>query len=269
MATLLLAFFVLLAPLSPTLGPVLAGEDKFFTTGPETESTADFIDKWILNGNSIGSAAGAVLGQYAGAMLFPMGPAGWVLGSIMGGMIGGLVGTLIDNQFHNAYNYSSFNRPPLESGGLVLEGVGTWEQTLYQVDQWVISGGGIGSLAGHFGLNLFGHLLPGVLGKFAVSGLGLFLGDVVAGTVGDNIDATLDMAVLGRKLDEELGTGPDSESAGRPGAPEASATTKELYQATVDRLASDAPWSRESRQAYEHYRSSMSQLARTELEAAR
>lgn len=267
MATLFLAFLVLLAPLSPTLGPVLAGEDKFFTMGEETETTADFIDKWILNGNSIGSAAGAVLGQYAGAMLFPMGPAGWILGSIIGGMIGGVVGTLVDNQINKAYNYSSFNRPPLEDGGFILEGVGTWEQIFYQTDQWVVSGGGIGSLVGHFGLNLFGHLLPGPLGKFAVSGVGLFLGNVVTGTIGDNLDATMDMAVLGRKLDEELGTGPDSESAGRPAAPQSSGVSRELYEETVGRLGGDAPWSPEARQAYEQYKSSMQQLSGSRLGA--
>lgn len=265
MATLLLAFFVLLAPLSPTLGPVFA-EDKIFTTGEETESTADFIDKWILNGNSIGSAAGAIIGQYLGVLVFPMGPAGWMLGSVIGGLIGGVVGTLIDNQIHKAYNYSSFNRPPLEDGGFILEGVGFWEQTLYQIDQWVISGGGIGSLGAHFGLNLFGHMLPGPLGKIAVSGVGLFMGNVVAGTIGDNVDAMVDMAVVGRELDEEFGT-TASDRPGAPSAPESSTTSQELYQKTVENLAGDAPWSPEARAAYEQYRSSMSQLSRTRLQA--
>ena len=270
LATMLLTLCVLLAPLSPTLGPVFA-EDKFFTLGEETENTADFIDKWILNGNSIGSAAGAILGQYAGALVFPMGPAGWMLGSIIGGLLGGVIGTLIDNQINQAYNYSSFNRPPLEDGGFILEGVGFWEQTLYQIDQWVISGGGIGSLTAHFGLNLFGNLLPGPLGKIAVSGAGLFMGNVVAGTIGDNIDATVDMAVVGRRLDEEFGTEaaerPGAPSSSGPAAPQTSTAPRELYKKTVAGLGGDAPWSPESRQAYERYKSSMDKLSGTRLGA--
>jgi hypothetical protein len=219
LTTLLVAMAVFLAPLGPTLGPVLAAETQ------EVESTADFMDKWILNGGSIGGAAGATLGQYLGTVMMP-GPIGWVVGSLIGGLVGGVVGTLIDNQIHRAYNYTAFDRPPMESGGLVLEGVGPWEQGLYQVDQWVISGGNIGSLLGHFGVNLFGAFIPGGLGRFLSTYTGIFLADALFGTIGDNLDGFIDLGLLGREIDKARGTdvGDDEDEDEAPDAPAAAST---------------------------------------------
>lgn len=208
----LLAFMVLLAPCSPGISAALAEGN------PPTETTSDFIDKWILNGNSIGGAAGATIGQWLGTIMAP-GPVGWIVGSLVGGMIGGIIGTLIDNQIHNAYNYASFSRPPLEDGGFWLEGVGPWEQAMYQVDQWAISGGGLASLVAHFGVNLLGAAIPGPAGKFLSSYAGIFLFDAIFGTLGDNVDALVDGGDLGRELDEHFGTavddGPDAAAAPR------------------------------------------------------
>lgn len=211
-----LSLCILVAPISPLLPQVFAAgvpsvqelvqraEDEAVPGSPDAQeatSTKDFIDKWILNGGSIGGAAGATLGQWLGTVLLP-GPVGWVVGSIIGGFVGGIVGTLIDNSIHKGYNYASFERPPLEQGGLVLEGVGAWEQRFYQVDQWLINGGSIGSFIGHFGVNLIGAAIPGPLGSFLSSYLGIFLFDVVFGTVGDNLDALIDGGKIGREIDK-------------------------------------------------------------------
>lgn len=237
LTTLLLALAVLMAPLGPTLGVALAAEAPAAAT-QEAETRADFLDKWILNGGSIGSAVGATLGQYLGTVLAP-GPVGWVVGSLIGGLLGGVIGTLIDNQIHNSYNYTAFDRPPLEQGGFVLEGVGPWEQGLYQVDQWVISGGAIGSLVGHFGVNLFGSLIPGGLGRFLSTYLGIFLADAFFGTIGDNLDGFIDLGLLGREIDNARDGDPDDEAEAGPAAASDAAARPDL-DGVLDGVRADA-----------------------------
>lgn len=260
--TWLLAWAVLLAPVSPQLGTALAaGSSESAPDAPgaqDSTNAKDFIDKWILNGNSIGSAAGAILGQMLGTVMFP-GPVGWVVGSMIGGMVGGVIGTLIDNKIHNAYNYSSFDRPPLESGGFILEGVGPWEQAFYQTDQWVISGGGIGSLIGHFGMNLFGSFLPGPLGAIGKSFGGLFMVNVITGTIGDNLDGMIDLADVGREIDIAHGTDVESASQERPAASGDSAlktAKRALYEQYRDLVTAGKGQSAEAREIYERYRES-------------
>lgn len=246
---LFLAFCVLLAPLSPALEAARAGE--------RSEST-EFLDKWILNGGSIGSAAGATIGQWLGTVMAP-GPVGWVVGSLIGGFIGGIVGTLIDNQIGGAYNYTAFDRPPLEDGGLILEGVGPWEQGFYQVDQWVIQGGNIMSLVGHFGVNIIGAMIPGPMGRFLSSYLGIFLFDAIFGTIGDNLDGLIDGGRVGREIDRARGTleGPELESRARTDhSPAAPGTSDEAYRSVVDAASRGASALDEARRALERYRGS-------------
>jgi hypothetical protein len=255
-----MAAVLLLAPLRPTLGAILASDNQ------PTQTTEDFLDKWILNGGSIGSAAGAILGQLLGTVLFP-GPVGWVVGSIVGGFVGGIIGTLVDNKIHNAYNYTSFERPPLEDGGLYLEGVGKWEQGFYQVDQWAISGGTLGSLVGHFGANLLGSVLPGPFGVFISSIGGIFLTDVIFGTLGDSLDGMIDLGLLGRKIDEAQEDSGDTS----PAAPETSTldaavsrargevstensdTRREAYKQYLELMKMGQGQEPEARRAFERY----------------
>lgn len=254
----LMAAVMFFAPVASTA----FAETKIFTrdlivTGEETETTEDFLDKWVLNGGSIGSAAGAILGQVLGSVLFP-GPIGWVVGSTLGGFLGGIVGTLIDNKIHKAYNYASFDRPPIDDGGLFLEGAGFWEQTLYQIDQWVISGGTVGSLVGHFGANMLGAVLPGGVGAFLSSIGGVFLINLLFGTIGDNLDGLIDMGKIGERVDDvreerRLAAEAEVRPSESPAAPASSEDRREAYQRYLDLMRMGEGQSAEAREAFERY----------------
>lgn len=189
---------VLLVFLSAMPAPLWAEED---------ESTKDkvmgFFDKWIINGGNLGGAIGAVMGQFLMGAICP-GPVGLVVGSLLGNQIGQLIGEYMDNKVYRAYNYAAFNRPALgEPGSVVLEGAGRWEQSFYQVDRWIISGGGLATMAAHFFFNFAARTVPGA-GFFAMP-LFLILGDYVAGNIGDNVDGLIDLSLLGRKIDKMKG----------------------------------------------------------------
>ncbi len=271
--TWLLALAVLLAPVSPWVSASLAedggdrrGRSEEYQEPKSDDPTKDFIDKFVINGNAIGGAAGATIGQWLGTVMLP-GPVGWVVGSMAGGLVGGILGNVIDNQVHLGYNYAAFNRPPMESGGLILEGVGPWEQAFYQVDQWVVNGGGIASLVAHFGVNLVGGFIPGPLGKFLQSYIGIFVFDAIFGTLGDNVDGMIDGGLIGRKLDEANGDGPKAASAPRSAFAGASAPgnsklgdagTKaerdEAYREYMALVKAGRSGSAEAKAAYERYR---------------
>ncbi len=187
--------------------PSASGDGAAEAASPREEGGfRDFLDKWIINGGSIGGAAGATIGQIIGSALLG-GPAGMIVGSVVGNLVGGVAGTLIDNSINKAYNYASFDRPPLGRGGMVLKDAGEWEQFFYQIDQWAISGGGILSYIAHFGVNLLGPLVPGPIGAFLSSYLGIFVADAVIGTIGDDIDALIDGGDLGAFMDRRLESG--------------------------------------------------------------
>lgn len=258
LVVMFLALAVLVAPLSPAIQAAQAGGSSEMTEREE------FLDKWVINGNAIGGALGATLGQYLGTVMFP-GPVGWVVGSLVGGLVGGIVGNLIDNQFGGAYNYAAFDRPPIEDGGLVIEGAGTWEQALYQTDLWVVSGGGIMSLVAHFGVNLLAPFVPGGLGRFLSSYVGIFLFDAFFGTIGDNLDGLIDGGKIGAEIDEALENRKDEDER-RPRAPSPfkvatrdrpdadTEARRQAYQEYMDHVEAGTERTAAGRAAYETYR---------------
>lgn len=266
--TLFLALALLVAPVAPWIDAARAEENRGGDpTGQSHDDsrTKDFVDKWVINGNAIGGAAGATLGQWLGTVMLP-GPVGWVVGSMAGGLVGGILGNVIDNQIHNGYNYAAFDRPPMESGGLILKGVGPWEQGFYQVDQWVVNGGGIASLVAHFGVNLVGGFIPGPLGKFLQSYIGIFVFDAIFGTLGDNVDGMIDGGLIGRKIDEAKGLGPFADASTRgsfAGAPSGSselagaekrAERDEAYRKYMALVKAGSERTAEAKAAFDRYR---------------
>lgn len=178
-------------------GPVLAGPaDAPHPAGRK----ADFVDKWLINGGNLGGAGGAVLGQVIAGRLLP-GPVGMVAGSFIGNLVGSLAGEWGDNKVGKSYNYAAFNRPALgEPGALVLKDAGPRERSLYMFDRWVVSGGAMAGMATHFGLNFLARRIPGA--GYLAAPLFLVAANYVAGCIGDNIDGSIDLAKVGRRLDE-------------------------------------------------------------------
>ena len=198
----------------------------------QKEEVADFVDKWVISGNAIGNALGAVAGQALFSVL--LGPAGWAFGSMVGGIAGGLIGEYVDNKIHKSYNYAAFNRPALgEPGSVILENAGPYEQLFYQIDSRVIVGGNITSFVSHMGLNCMARAIPGCgwMGKPLL----LFTADYLAGILGDNVDGLMDFSSVGAELDHiHEAREATISSSGRP--IRRSASLDDLYLATVRAL---------------------------------
>jgi hypothetical protein len=167
--------------------------------------TADFVDKWLINGNAIGNSIGSVVGQSLMALAFG-GPVGLLVGTMMGSIIGGYIGNAIDDRSGIAVNYTAFNRPPVTQGGLWLEGVGPWEQFMYQFDAYVLNGGNIAGIGVNLAMNTMAKCIPG-LGSLANPILLVIVG-YLAGCVADNVDGMIDLGLVGRRIDNARGLAP-------------------------------------------------------------
>jgi uncharacterized protein YcfJ len=171
----------------------------------EGSKFANFADKWLVNGNAIGNSIGAVVGQSLIGLAFG-GPVGLFLGSVIGSTVGGYLGNMVDDRVGLAINYTAFNRPPVTQGGLWLEGVGPWEQFLYQFDAYVLNGGAIAGIGANLLLNTMARTIPG-MGALA-NPIILVLASYFAGTLADNVDGMLDLGLVGRRIDVARGQGP-------------------------------------------------------------
>jgi hypothetical protein len=230
---------VVLATWLALAGVVVARAQPVWTPPRPTEDVADVLDLWVVNGNALGNAIGAVLGQVAFA---PLGPGAWVAGSLVGGVAGGILGEWLDNQVHRAYNYAAFDRPALgEPGSVVLEGAGPWEQFFYQLDSRVLIGGNLATWGTHFGLNLMARTIPGLGG---ISPLLLGVADYVAGNLGDVFDGSIDLAALGERLDARDDSPPSPVGTSRMGAPREYDHLLEALRTPEDRARIRRRWER-------------------------
>lgn len=183
--------------------------DSTGTDGERSSSVWRFIDKNILNGYVLGSSIGSAV-AIAGVCALAVSPPGLLLtmtASTIGGLVGGLAGSYVDDRVGEAYNYSDFRRPPVTKGGLVLEDAGFWEQTMYQIDAWGITGPTVAQVTQaaltRGALHLAGSALPGI-GPFVTS----IAGQAVIGAIGygagcasDVVDGHVSLADYGRRLD--------------------------------------------------------------------
>lgn len=224
--------------------------DKYIPPSERTRSQK-FIDKWILNGAALGSAIGSLVGVFVFQTFIP-GPVGLILGTLVGGTIGSLIGSYIDDRKGEAINYSSFERPPVTKGGMWLKDVGPWEQFMYQIDAWVINGGGLAANISHIGLSLLARAVPGI-GAW-LSPVMIAVSDYVAAVIGDNIDGTVDLGNIGRKWD---------------GAAEGTSVTDAAAQRNAGPRFSniDVNQPRASQQYRDDYRNLVSQLGHGERQA--
>lgn len=232
--------------------PAPASAQQLLHTSPDLDGPADFVDLWVINGNAIGNAVGAVAGQMAFTAL--LGPGAWAIGSIVGAVGGGFIGEWADNKVHRSFNYAAFNRPPLgEPGSLVLKDAGPMEQFLYQVDSRIVNGGNLFTFGAHFGINLLIRAIPG--GGAMIAPVALGIADYVAGTIGDNLDGMVDLSAIGAHMDRARGLGPREDGPDPGGEGEAGEARVEepgwrsyaedrprlweFYEATREAIAAD------------------------------